>query len=217
MLLVEACVKNLLVLYVYDKSLCYILGKKARWYQLHCLINFLITLETLPTVLNMLIEPKTGYKLIDNDLSNSMCIAMHIYHVFISEKMGLYDWLHHILFVGFGVIPGMIYINSNQLYLHKIACSGIPGIIEYGSLTLYKNDKLSKINQKFINTIMYVYFRLPLCIFGATMNYLAYKNGLIKDPLWITVYVNFLLYLNGVVFTYLTFDSYGRTKYLKMN
>ena len=64
---------------------------------------------------------------------------------------------------------------------------------------------------------MYIYFRLPLCILGATMNYLAYKNGLIKDPLWITVYVNFLLYLNGVVFTYLTFDSYSRTKYLKMN
>jgi len=206
-----------LQLYVYDKSLCIMLGTKARWYQLHCFINLLITIEILPTVLDILIEPKNGYKLLDRDVTNNMVLAMHIYHVFISNKMGLYDWLHHIIFVGFGVLPGMLYINSNQLYLHKIACSGIPGIIEYGSLTLYKNDKLSKINQKFINTIVYVYFRLPLCIFGTTMNCLAYKNSLIKDSLWITIYVNLLLYLNGVVFTYLTFDSYGRTKYLKTN
>ena len=48
------------------------------------------------------------------------------------------------------------------------------------------------------------------------MNYLAYKDSLIKDPLWITLYVNILLYVNGVVFTYLTFDSYGRTKYLEI-
>ena len=193
------------------------MGTKARWYQLHCFINFLITIEILPTVLDILIEPKNGYKLLDNDATNNMVLSMHIYHLFISNKIGLYDWLHHIIFVGFGVLPGMLYINSNQLYLHKIACSGIPGVIEYGSLVLYKNNKLSKINQKFINTIMYVYFRLPLCVFGATMNYLAYKNNLIKDPLWITLYVNFLLYLNGVVFTYLTFDSYGITKYMKTN
>ena len=161
------------------------MGTKARWYQLHCFINFLITIEILPTVLDILIEPKNGYKLLDNDATNNMVLSMHIYHLFISNKIGLYDWLHHIIFVGFGVLPGMLYINSNQLYLHKIACSGIPGVIEYGSLVLYKNNKLSKINQKFINTIMYVYFRLPLCVFGATMNYLAYKNNLIKDPLWI--------------------------------
>tara|TARA_X000000368_G_scaffold397903_1_gene367461 strand:- start:9985 stop:10641 length:657 start_codon:yes stop_codon:yes gene_type:complete len=217
MLLLIDCIKNLTIIYVYDKSLCYILGTKARWYQLHCFINFLITIEILPTVLDILIEPKNGYKLLDNDATNNMVLSMHIYHLFISNKIGLYDWLHHIIFVGFGVLPGMLYINSNQLYLHKIACSGIPGVIEYGSLVLYKNNKLSKINQKFINTIMYVYFRLPLCVFGATMNCLAYKNNLIKDPLWITLYVNFLLYLNGVVFTYLTFDSYGITKYMKTN
>ena len=217
MLLLIDCIKNLIIICVYDKSLCYILGTKARWYQLHCFINFLITIEILPTVLDILIEPKNGYKLLDNDATNNMVLSMHIYHLFISNKIGLYDWLHHIIFVGFGVLPGMLYINSNQLYLHKIACSGIPGVIEYGSLVLYKNNKLSKINQKFINTIMYVYFRLPLCVFGATMNYLAYKNNLIKDPLWITLYVNFLLYLNGVVFTYLTFDSYGITKYMKTN
>ena len=213
---IENTIKNLLELYFYDKSLCIMIGTKARWYQLHCLINLLITIKILPTVLNILYDPKTGYKLIDDDLTNNMCIAMHLYHIFISKNMSLYDWLHHIVFVGLGVLPGMLYINSNQLYLHKIACSGIPGIIEYGSLTLYKNNKLTKINQKFINTILYVYFRLPLCILGVSMNYLAYKGELIKDPLWITLYVNFLLYLNGVVFTYLTFESYCRTKYLEI-
>ena len=47
------------------------------------------------------------------------------------------------------------------------------------------------------------------------MNYYVYINGLINDNLLIKIYVNFLLYLNGTVFTYLTMDSYFKIKYLE--
>ena len=163
----------------------------------------------------MIIDPYNGYKLNNNNNNNNMVVSMHLYHMLMFSGLNIYDWLHHIVFVGLGVIPGMIYVKSNQIYLHKIACSGIPGIIEYGTLALYKNNRISKINQKYINTLLYVYFRLPLCILGVTMNYMAYNEKLIKDPLWITLYVNFLLYLNGTVFTFLTVDSYCKVKYLE--
>tara|TARA_X000000368_G_scaffold365490_1_gene311746 strand:- start:9706 stop:10392 length:687 start_codon:yes stop_codon:yes gene_type:complete len=211
------CLYNFLKLAVYDKSLCFLFGKNARWYQLHCFVNLIITKEILPTVVNIMYNPELGYKLIDPDLTNYLVVMMHLYHIFISNKLTMYDWLHHIIFVLFGVLPGMIYVNSNQLYLHKIACSGIPGIIEYGCLSLQKNNKLSKKNQKLLTSIMYICIRLPMCIMGITMNYLAYNKNLINDPLHITLYVNLLLYMNGVVFTYLTLDSYSKIKYLKIN
>ena len=211
----ELANNNLINLFIYDKVLCLCLGNKGRWYQLHCLINFLITINILPSIIEIITDPINGYKLIENNNHNNMVISLHIYHVLTFKNLNYVDYLHHLIFVGLGVIPGMLYINSNQLYLHKIACSGIPGIIEYGSLTLYKNNRLSKKNQKYINTLLYVFIRLPMCIFGTTINFFAYREGLIKDPLWITIYVNLLLYLNGSIFTFLTADSYFRVKYLE--
>jgi len=211
----ELAHNHLINIFIYDKVLCLCLGKEGRWYQLHCLINFLITINILPSIIEIITDPINGYKLIENNNHNNMVISLHIYHVLTFKNLNYVDYLHHLIFVGLGVIPGMLYINSNQLYLHKIACSGIPGIIEYGTLTLYKNNRLSKRNQKYINTLLYVFIRLPMCIFGTTINFFAYREGLIKDPLWITIYVNLLLYLNGSVFTFLTADSYFRVKYLE--
>lgn len=211
----ELANNHLINIFIYDKVLCLCLGKEGRWYQLHCLINFLITINILPSIIEIITDPINGYKLIENNNHNNMVISLHIYHVLRFKNLNYVDYLHHLIFVGLGVIPGMLYINSNQLYLHKIACSGIPGIIEYGTLTLYKNNRLSKRNQKYINTLLYVFIRLPMCIFGTTINFFAYREGLIKDPLWITIYVNLLLYLNGSVFTFLTADSYFRVKYLE--
>ena len=99
---------------------------------------------------------------------------------------------------------------------HFFGC-GLPGMIEYGSLVLYKHDIISKYRQKRLNTILYIFLRLPLCILGAVYNMLAYYNGYIEDPLWITLYVNIMLYFNGTLFTYLTGHSFYKLKYSKEN
>ena len=186
---------------------------KNRWYN-YFITNLIISIDILPSCINIIINPKEGYILDVYDYNNNLVIVMHLYHILIN-KLNNVDKFHHILFVLLGVLPGDLLISSNQLYLHKIVCSGIPGVIEYGLLTLYKNDKISKINQKYLNTLLYVFFRMPLCVAFSTMNYYAYINGLINDNLLITIYVNFLLYLNGTVFTYLTMDSYFKIKYLE--
>tara|TARA_B100001093_G_C26827351_1_gene1014639 strand:+ start:1887 stop:2531 length:645 start_codon:yes stop_codon:yes gene_type:complete len=203
--------KILFKIFLYDKFLCLIFGKLARWYQLHALINLIITVRIFPLFLKLITEPMNGYyNIVDNNQINLgyYVISLHLYHILVFKNLTKYDWLHHIVFVVLGVIPSMLYIKSNQTILHKISCSGVPGIIEYGSLSLYKNNYISRRKQKLINSILYTYLRLPLCIFGITMNYFAYINGLINDSLWITLYVNILLYLNGTVFTQLTNNSY---------
>ena len=205
-----------------DYLLCLVFGRAGQWYQLHALINLIVTIEILPIVYEIITEPNSGYNInnyyydsiTDYKLNTSYyVIGLHLYHILMFKNLQLYDWLHHIIFVGVGVVPSMMFIKSNQTVLHKLSCSGIPGIIEYGVLTLYKNNYVSRYNQKLINSILYTYLRLPLCIFGATANYLAYMNGTIKDPLWITIYVNLLLYLNGTVFTQLTNNSFSKEKY----
>ena len=89
-----------------------------------------------------------------------------------------------------------------------ISGGGIPGMIEYGSLTLVKHNIINKITQKRLNVFLYIFIRLPLCIMGSAYNMIAYNNGYISDSLWITLYVNILMYLNGTLFTYLTCNSY---------
>ena len=122
--------------------------------------------------------------------------------------MHFWDYFHHIIFAFFGIIPGMLFINSNQLYFQMISGGGIPGMIEYGSLTLVKHNIINKITQKRLNVFLYIFIRLPLCIMGSAYNMIAYNNGYISDSLWITLYVNILMYLNGTLFTYLTCNSY---------
>lgn len=209
---------NLTSIYLFDRTLTEIFTDKARWYQLHFIINFIIVINILPDILYIIFDPKNNYQLVDkNDISNYLSnyhICLHIYHIIAFNNLNFWDYFHHILFAFLGIIPGMIFVNSNQLYFHKISCGGLPGMIEYGSLILYKHDIITKYRQKRLNTILYLFFRLPLCILGAVYNMLAYYNSYIEDPLWITIYLNIMLYFNGTLFAYLTCHSFYKLKYL---
>ena len=198
-----------------DTILCYFFGSSARWFQLHSFINLLITIIIYPSLIKIIDNPMSGYKLLESHRASLYVLFLHIYHICAFKNLGFYDYFHHILFIGLGVIPSLLYIEYNQIYLGYIACSGIPGVIEYGTLALYKNNKISLYNQKRICTFLYIYLRFPLCIYGVSMNYVGYKNNVIKDNLLLTIYINVLLYLNGTIFTHLTCGSYFRIKYNK--
>lgn len=207
---------NLPIIFLFDTVLIKLLLDKARWYQLHFIINSITVFNIFSSVKKILLEPEIGYEVIENDnlsqyISN-LHICVHIYHIQFFKNLNYWDYFHHIIFVFFGVIPGLIFVNSNQLLLEQFTCGGLPGMIEYGSLVLYKHEILNKYQQKKINTILYIFLRLPMCIMGIFYSILAYKNNYIKDPLWITIYVNFLLYLNGTLFTRLTAQSFFNLK-----
>ena len=203
----------LLYMYIGDTILCFLFSNKARYYQLHSLTNSIILLDITPDLIDIFKNPQYGYRLLNNHHASYLILALHIYHVLSFNNLTFYDYFHHVLFVLFGVVPVIFYINYNQIYLGYLACSGLPGLIEYTRLALYKNNKLSLLRQKEILTNVYIYIRLPLCIFGVTMNYVAHINNYIHDSLYLTFYINFLLYLNGTLFTHLTVDSHYKYKY----
>ena len=201
--------------FLYDKTLIYLFGNKARWFQLHCFINLIISINIFPEFLNISSQNISSYLTFDNNIvsynSSFYIIALHLYHMLNFRNLTFYDYFHHILFVGLGVVPSFLFLKTNQYVMAYIACAGIPGIFEYGSLSLYKNDKISLLTQKRINSYLYIYFRYPLCVYGVTINYINYNYNL-KDNLFITLYLNFLLYLNGSLFTFLTLYSYINLK-----
>ena len=202
----------ILSIFFFDYNLMFLFGSKARWFQLHSLINLIVTINILPGLLNMINNPLINNNTINSNLSTYYILFLHIYHILIFKNLTFYDYFHHILFVGFGVLPTLLFAKSNFYYFAYIACGGIPGIIEYGTLSLLKNNIITLNNQKKINSLLYNYFRYPLCVFGVSYNFIAYKIGKIHENLFLVIYLNFLLYFNGALFNYLTLESYTRIK-----
>ena len=194
--------------FVLDKLLIMCFGNRARWYQLHVLSNIIVTYYIFTDTIDIYRNPFISYRILDNHIPSLTILTLHIYHM-LFFKLNIMDYFHHILFVGFGVMPTLFFINTNQIYMGYIACSGIPGIIEYSILSLYKNNKLSLIKQKRLNAILYNYIRYPMCIYGASINLVSYHYGFIKnESYYMTIYINILLFLNGAIFNQLTIASY---------
>lgn len=199
-----------IIILLCDRILIILFSKKARYYQLHSCINFIITCRIAPDIKNFIIDPLKSYKLLNNSLDSYLILVLHFYHLLITNKLGNVEIFHHVLFVLFGVLPTICFIKTNQIYLGYIACSGIPGIFEYGFLTLLKNNKITIEKQKFYTAYLYNYFRYPLALYGCYLNFIAWKYNKVlnNDNYYLSIYINVLLFLNGSIFNHLTIKSY---------
>lgn len=208
--------KSLLGINIFDRILRKLFGDKSRWFQLHTLFNIYITCNILPDVLNIYTDSKNGYMVIKNNYISYDILCLHIYHIICFDDIRVYDYFHHILFVGLGVIPIILYTKSNQVYLMYIACCGIPGTIEYMSLSLKRHGCISIYTQKTINYYLYLLLRFPLCILGVIFNITAYYNKLITDLFFITLYLNLGVLMNAIIFTFLTIKTYHKLQKNKL-
>ena len=196
-----------------DFLLMFLFTSKGRWFQLHAFTNLLIVINILPEIKNIIIFDNYDTNNIKNNIPSFYILILHIYHILTFKNLSAIDYFHHIVFVGLGVIPTILFLKTNQCFLAYITGMGIPGFIEYTSLTLYKNNYINLLTQKKIISFIYNYFRYPLCIFGITLNLINYKNGYLIDNFFLTIYLNSLLFFNGSLFNYLTLNSYFKYKY----
>ena len=203
-------IDSLIIIFLIDLLLINIFNKKARYYQLHCCINLIISYRIYPDIKNFIYDPLNSYKIINNNLDSYLIISLHFYHLLITKKLSFIEKIHHLLFVVFGVLPAIFFINTNQIYLGYIVCSGIPGIFEYGLLSLYKNNIISQKLQKCYTSYLYNYFRYPLGLYSCFLNLIMwnYNKILNNENIYFTIYINLLLFLNVSVFNHLTIKSY---------
>lgn len=187
-------------------------GNKARWFQLHSLINLIITIIIIDDSIKFFIKPHLAIKYNNQHLDSKFILFLHLYHA-TTFKLKKDEIIHHIFFVGFGVLPTIFYINSNIIRVGYLACCGIPGVFEYALLTLVKHNIITNIKQKKITSYIYCFIRQPLALYSVFINIMFYQYKLIGyENLFMCLYVNILLYINSCYYTHEICYNYGYNK-----
>ena len=211
---IKNIINPIIVIPCCDILLVMMLGKTARWFQLHCLVNFIISTIIIEDCINLFITPHRAVHYNNNHLDSYYILVLHAYHCITFKRLKMEEIVHHIVFVLLGVVPNIYYSRSNSNKIGYLACCGIPGIIEYGTLTLVKHDKLLAIKQKRIASYMYCFLRQPLALYSVVLNIILYEYNIINyREKSICIYNNVLLYLNSCYYTYITCTNYGYSKY----
>ena len=216
----EICRRDLIIPVIsvpaIDFLLCKMFGTKSRWFQLHSAINAVILYIIWTDVIQLFMNPLTSIRIIESKMDGCFILILHIYHIIILKQLTFMDYFHHFLFVGGGVLPVIIFYNSNLVRLGWFAANGLPGCIEYFCLTLVKHEKMNHILQKSLNSYIYNYLRYPITIYCPTITYTAYKYRLLinYNP-YMLIYVNLILFFNGAFYNKLTIENYISHKYKK--
>tara|TARA_Y100000992_G_C21272951_1_gene497985 strand:- start:1928 stop:2608 length:681 start_codon:yes stop_codon:yes gene_type:complete len=204
---------NLPIIFIFDRALITFFGKKARWFQLHVICNLWVTYEIYNDVILIYKNPLVGYKYLPDNKISYIIFWLHFYHFLLFNNLKFIDYFHHVLFVIFGIIPSIRFIRTNQIFLGYIACSGIPGVFEYSLLFLFKHNMITMYSLKKCIYYLYLYFRLPLCLIGCGYNISSLHSNIVKDNIYISYYINLLLFINGTLFTQLVSKSYYNKLY----
>ena len=201
--------KSLLIINVSDIFLINLVGLNARWYQLHSLINFLICYRTFNDTLGFFIYPLENVKIIEYNFDQYLIINLHLYHFLTFANLSKMDYFHHIFFVLFGVFPISYYFNYNLVSIFYFTGCGLTGFLEYGMLTLVKNNYLKKITQKKYTQYLYNFVRYPLCLYSTSLVWIHYRNDLfITKSSFLIMYLIFISFSNSSIFNLLTIKSY---------
>jgi len=148
---------------------------KARWFGLHIIANFWISVLCLPGVWLMLYDPL--YALREgrtNHWPTSLVFAVHVYHMLFFKGLHWIDWLHHILMVVVGA-PMLVTAEVGPLMnFNNFFMCGLPGGADYAMLFAVKHGWMTPIKEKKYNCMINVWFRAPFLVAVATLAYLQF-------------------------------------------
>lgn len=197
-----------------DFLLCTLFTSQARWFQLHSAINAIIVYIISNDVFLLYTDPLNNIHETESKLECSYIVLLHIYHYFLFKNT-MMDYFHHIVFVGFGCIPIFCFYNTNLIRLATFAGCGLPGAIEYFTLSLVKHKKLNSLTQKRLNSYMYNYFRFPATVYSISIIHIAYIMNLTPAAhIALVYYIIFIVFLNGSFYNKLTLDNHTEHKLL---
>ena len=188
-----------------DLGLCLVYNKKARWFQLHAAVNFVILTIIYKDVISLIDNP-LNIRYIDNPIEIYYIFYLHIYHMMMFKNT-MMDYFHHVVFVLLGALPVYYFYNFNIIRLSTFVGCGLPGLIEYTTLSLVKNEKMSSVSQKILISNIYNYFRYPFTIFSASAIYIANQNQYTDIPNKSILFVISMIFLNGSYFNKLTIEN----------
>jgi hypothetical protein len=197
------------IIYSLDKCIIFY-NKNGRWFQLHFAINMLISILTISDVIDCFKNPEYSYETNQYFISMSLALCLHIYHM-VNFKLTIMDIYHHIISC-FLCTPLAAIYQKKGISSYLFFNTGLPGGIDYLLLALVKNNYISSLKEKKINSYLNTYIRMPG---GVITSYLVFKDVVnYKNILAIIgMYLfSFLIFLNSCFFCKLANENYIERK-----
>jgi hypothetical protein len=167
----------------------------ARYFFLHFIFNFFITIITLKDALLCLYNPLNNFDspFIYSGILSTGCISgFHIYHMLFFKIKNLEEWIHHIIscilvpFIGLNIPYGC------ALSLANLSMCGIPGGIDYFLLFLLKYNIIDKFTEKKINRLLNLVLRYPFMFISC---YIFYINYFRDNTLFTNIYLQLFSFI----------------------
>eukprot|EP00128_Syssomonas_multiformis_P012307 Colp12_sorted_trinity150504_noHs@12316 len=169
----------------------------GRWFILHAIGNFAAVIFCLEDLYLSFSDPLHALDGKASLFPVRIIAAIHIYHCVVFKDLRREDWVHHILMAGVICGVGMYFEPGPLMNVLSFFLSGLPGGIDYVLLTLVKNNKMDRLEEKKWNSAINAWLRAPGCAIAAFM---IYMNRLYShdDVSWLIVLVPMLLtFING--------------------
>ena len=207
---------NLFMIYIIDKFLSYCFTKKARWFQLHAVINFFIVCHTFPDVYQFIKDPLNTLTQYGERTTSIMGLALHIYHMMAFDNLSFLDYLHHGISAFIAAPIGILFFYNRIINIHNFFICGLPGGIDYVLLCFVKHGYLSKLTEKKYNSYLNNYVRAPGLIIVTSVNYLnLYYTDLDPfTPKSIIAISTILALWNVTFFNYEAIYNYGQRNHV---
>ena len=186
-----------------DVIICYF-SYKARWFQLHAVVNYIISALTFSDMVDCLFDPSQSMIRQPPCYAAGLTLTLHLYHS-VLFKMRLEDWCHHIS--GFVITPILIDNSCKGISQAYFFITGLPGAIDYSIMALYKNNILKKNTQKYIASKLNAYIRMPG---GVITAYLIFKDSFSTPVInYHMVSLCAFLYINSCFYGKQAIENYG--------
>jgi len=208
----------MVTMWLVDRMLIILDGKKSdinqRYYVVHALTNTLNMYLTYPDLIHCLLHPLNVVGFPHDTFPTAICIALHLHHFVIGfNKMNLIDCIHHLVSCFFVSIISTYYFTGPLVNYTIFFICGLPGGIDYYLLTLKKYDIIDSMTEKYYNTILNMWIRLPGMLYTC---FLAYINYILN----IAPYHPFMIFLiiilnssNAIFFAERVVQNYGLWEY----
>jgi hypothetical protein len=174
------CLKTLIMVFIVDTILKYIIREDAKYFLLHTIFNTWITFTVWNDATHAIFHPLDTFK--DNYvysaiLSTSGIASFHIYHILAYSDLTLEDWLHHL--VSSFIVAGIgTYLPFGKCpSLANLAMCGLPGGIDYLLLVLVKLDIIDKMMEKVVNRYLNLIIRWPIMFLTSYLFILNVYHG----------------------------------------
>ena len=196
---------------LFDKIIIYF-DKRGRWFQLHFIVNMCISCLTIEDVVDCLMNPQASNELSRYYGGATLAFMLHVYHT-LYFSLNSIDVYHHVLSC-FICTPMCLSYPCKGLSIYLFFATGLPGGIDYLLLSFVKNNKMSRMTEKNINSYLNTYIRIPGGVIGS---YLTFKDGLQQENLTRAIgnyLLAYIIFLNCTFFGKLSIENYIEHKYI---